>query len=198
MRHALQVRAGRVRRGVSLVELMVAMAGVSVVVTSSAMLIHGAMRAHSESRRFFDDERTSARLARAFRADVHAASAIAPLAEGVLVSLESPDGRRVDYARPFGARRLERRERKADGTPTGPREDFHFGAEFAAAVAVSGSQIRLELGADDGQGGVAAAGSMPAPDSSARARQTPPAIVVEANLGRDHRFATAPGGEEQR
>ena len=64
-------------RGISLVELLMAMGGVSLVLTSSAMLLHGVMRAQSESRRFFDDERTSARLARQFRVDVHAAAQVA-------------------------------------------------------------------------------------------------------------------------
>ncbi len=186
MTHFVSPRRARQPRGVSLVELMVAMAGVSVIVTTTAMVIHGAMRAQSESRRFFDDERSSARLARAFRSDVHAARSVGPLAEGVLVSLGMPDGRSVDYARPAGAPRIERRERMADGTPTGAREDFQFGAPFAASVAVSGSAVHLSVGPTD------------SPDGAFPTRQKPPAVSAEATLGRDLRFAFPEGGEEER
>ena len=173
-------------RGVSLVELLVAMAGVSVVVTSTAMVIHGAMRAHEESQRFFDDERTSSRLSRAFRADVHAARVLRPAGDGVLLSLAKPDGRVVEYSLSQGATRLERRERKPDGSSGGPSEDYSFQAPLEAAVAVSGTTIRLAIGPDDTRDG-------PAPT-----RRKPPAVSVEATLGRDLRFAAATRGEEGR
>lgn len=186
------------RRGASLIELLVAMAGVSVVVTSTGMLIHGAMRAHTESRRFFDDERTSVRLARHFRADAHAATdALTPAGEA-MVSFHLPGGRSVEYRRPEGSQRIERRERAADGTTVGPREDFPFGTGFGVAVTVAGDSIRLYIGADDGQGRPTAPGTVPAPASSAEARGKPPSIAIESRLGSDHRFAAPEGGEGAR
>lgn len=189
-----QVLPSSSRRGASLVELMVAMAGVSVVVTSTAMLVHGAMRAQSESRRFFDDERTSVRLARQFRTDAHAAIGARAPAGAALVSFLLPGGRSVEYLRPEGSRRIERRERAADGTTVGPREDYSFGTPFGVAVTVGEDVVRLIVGADDGQGRPTAPGIVPPPASSAEARGKPPAIALESRLGSDHRFA-APKGE---
>lgn len=185
------VRSRRVRhpRGVSLVELMVAMAGVSVVVTTTAMVIHGAMRAQTASRRFFDDERTSVRLARAFRADAHAATGTADPARGAIVTFTLPGGRSIDYRRPEGSDRIERREHAVDGTIVGPREDFQFGVAFAAAATVADDVVRLSLGADDEQGRTASPGA---------ANSRPPALAIEARLGRDLRFATQDGGEGAR
>jgi hypothetical protein len=192
------VLPGRRRRGVSLVELMVAMAGVSLVVTSTAMVIHGAMRAHTASRRFFDDERTSVRLARHFRTDAHAATGAQAQARGSIVSFRLPGGRSVEYHRPAGSNRIERREHAVDGTITGPREDFSFRMPFGIAASVSGDSVRLTIGADDGRGGPTAPGTVPPPTSSAEARGKPPAIAIESRLGRDHRFKAPEGGEGAR
>jgi len=192
------VLPGRRRRGVSLVELTVAMAGVSTVITSTALLVHGAMRAHSSSRRFFDDERTSVRLARHFRADAHAATDALAQARESIVSFRLPGGRSVEYRRPEGSNRIERREHAADGTITGPREDFSFGAGFGVAVTVGGDVVRLAIGADDGTGRPASPGAVPPPASSGEARGKPPAIAIESRVGHDHRFKAPEGGEEAR
>jgi len=194
---ALPVLSRR-RRGVSLVELMVAVAGVSVVVTSTALLVHGAMRAQSSSRGFFDDERTSVRLVRHFRADAHAATGARATAGEGIVSFRLPGGRSVEYRKPVGALRIERREHAPDGSITGPREDFSFGMPFGIAVSVSGDSVRLSLGSDDGQGRPTEPGAVPPPASSAEARSKPPAIAIESRLGRDHRFAPPEDGEEAR
>lgn len=192
------VLPGRRRRGVSLVELTVAMAGVSTVITSTALLVHGAMRAHSSSRRFFDDERTSVRLARHFRADAHAATgARTPAGEGI-VSFRLPSGRSVEYRRPEGSRRIERREYAADGTTEGPREDFSFGPGFGVAVTVGGDVVRLTIGADDGTGRPASPGAVPPPASSGEAKSKPPALAIESRVGHDHRFKAPEGGKEAR
>lgn len=195
MRHVL---AARRRRGVSLVELMVAMAGVSVVVTSTAMVIHGAMRAHTASRRFFDDERTSVRLARHFRADAHAADGARATGGESVVSFRLPGGRSVEYRRPAGSDRIERREHGADGTIEGPREDFSFGTGFGVAVTVGEEIVRLTIGADDGHGGPASPGTVPPPASSAEGRGKPPALAIESRLGHDLRFKAPEGGEGAR
>lgn len=186
-------------RGISLVELLMAMGGVSLVITSSAMLLHGVMRAQSESRRFFDDERTSARLARQFRADVHAAAQVAAPIEAPagerLVAFTLPDGGTIEYRHTADRRQIQRRLlAPGNPTPTG-REDYALAGPCAAVVTVAEKQIHLELGAEGADGELAPPGVVRPPRSPAEAKRKPPALVVEADLGRDLRFLPARDGE---
>ena len=193
------ISSSRLPRGISLIELLMAMGGVSLVITSSAMLLHGVMRAQSESRRFFDDERTSARLARQFRADVHAAAQVdaqvaAPAGER-LVAFTLPDGHTVEYRHTADRRQIQRRLlAPGDAVPTA-REDYSFAGECAAVVTVAQQQISLELGAVGADGELAPPGVVRPPRSPAEAKRKPPALVVEADLGRDLRFLPARDGE---
>ena len=182
-------------RGISLVELLMAMGGVSLVITSSAMLLHGVMRAQSESRRFFDDERTSARLARVFRADVHAAAQVAAPAGERLVAFTLPDGGTIEYRHTADRRQIQRRLlAPGNPTPTG-REDYSLAGPCAAVVTVAEKQIHLELGAEGADGELAPPGVVRPPRTPAEAKRKPPALVVEAVLGRDLRFLAARDGE---
>lgn len=194
-------------RGISLIELLMAMGGVSLVITSSAMLLHGVMRAQSESRRFFDDERTSARLGRQFRADVHAAAhaaaqvdaqvdaqVAAPAGER-LVAFTLPDGQTIEYRHTADRCQIQRRLlAPGNPTPTG-REDYSLAGPCAAVVTVAEKQIHLELGAEGADGELAPPGVVRPPLSPAEAKRKPPALVVEAVLGRDLRFLPTRGGE---
>ena len=195
----LPISGRRPPRGISLVELLMAMGGVSLVITSSAMLLHGVMRAQSESRRFFDDERTSARLARQFRADVHAAAQVAAPIEapagGRLVAFTLPDGGTIEYRHTADRRQIERRLlAPGNPTPTG-REDYSLAGPCAAVVTVAEKQIQLELGAVGADGELAPRGVVRPPLSPAEAKRKPPALVVEAVLGRDLRFLPGRDGE---
>lgn len=195
----LPISGRRPPRGISLVELLMAMGGVSLVITSSAMLLHGVMRAQSESRRFFDDERTSARLARQFRADVHAAAQVAAQIEAPagdrLVAFTLPDGGTIEYRHTADRRQIERRLlAPGNPTPTG-REDYSLAGPCAAVVTVAEKQIQLELGAEGADGELAPPGVVRPPLSPAEAKRKPPALVVEAVLGRDLRFLPARDGE---
>ena len=186
-------------RGISLVELLMAMGGVSLVITSSAMLLHGVMRAQSESRRFFDDERTSARLARQFRADVHAAAQVgaqvAAPAGDRLVAFTLPDGGTIEYRHTADRRQIQRRL-LAPGNPTPTaREDYALAGPCAAVVTVAEKQIHLELGTEGADGELAPPGVVRPPRTPAEAKRKPPALVVEAVLGRDLRFLPARDGE---
>jgi hypothetical protein len=190
-------------RGISLVELLMAMGGVSLVITSSAMLLHGVMRAQSESRRFFDDERTSARLARQFRADVHAAAQVAaqiaaqieaPAGER-LVAFTLPDGGTIEYRHTADHRQIERRLLAPGNEAPVAREDYSLAGPCAAVVTVAERQITLELGPEGIDGKLASPGTVPPPRSPAEAKRKPPALVVEAVLGRDLRFLPARDGE---
>ena len=186
-------------RGISLIELLMAMGGVSLVITSSAMLLHGVMRAQSESRRFFDDERTSARLARQFRADVHAAAQVAAQIEAPagerLVAFTLPDGGTIEYRHTADRRQIERRLLAPGNEAPVAREDYSLAGPCAAVVTVAEKQIHLELGTEGADGELAPPGVVRPPLSPAEAKRKPPALVVEAVLGRDLRFLPARDGE---
>jgi len=185
-------------RGISLVELLMAMGGVSLVITSSAMLLHGVMRAQSESRRFFDDERTSARLARQFRADVHAAEVAAEVAAPAgerLVALTLPDGGTIEYRHSADRRQIQRRLIAPGNPAPTAREDYSLAGPCAAIVTVIERQITLELGPEGIDGKLASPGTVLPPRSPAEAKRKPPALVVEAVLGHDLRFLPARDGE---
>lgn len=67
-------RRRRDRRAVSLAELLVVMTACTIILSMSAALIHRAMRAHSTTRAFLDNERTALRLSGQFRDDVQRAT----------------------------------------------------------------------------------------------------------------------------
>ncbi len=189
------ISSRRLPRGISLIELLMAMGGVSLVITSSAMLLHGVMRAQSESRRFFDDERTSARLARVFRADVHAAAQVAAAAGERLVAFTLPDGGTIEYRHSADHRQIQRRLLAPGNEAPVAREDYLLAGPCAAIVTVAQQQIHLELGAEGADGALAPPGVVRPPRSPAEAKRKPPALVVEAVLGRDLRFLPARDGE---
>jgi hypothetical protein len=116
------------RCGASLVELLAAMTAASVVMATAVDLVHRGYRIESRSRHTIADERTAVRLAREFRADVHAAGTArcATAADAAwLVVLDGPAGMVTYAATPAG---LERITQPAAGPPT--REAFSF---FGAA-----------------------------------------------------------------
>ena len=67
---------GACRRGASLFELMAAMTAASVVMATSVGLVHRSFTFESRSRQVLADERTTARLARQFRSDIHQARCV--------------------------------------------------------------------------------------------------------------------------
>jgi hypothetical protein len=122
-----------IRRGATLIELLVVMTSCATFLSLSGQLLHRALKAQSESRRFFDAERTAWRLAHDFRRDVHAADAATTgdaVDEDVLLRLELPDGGMVDY-RCEGAR-VVRLLKRPDEQPS--RETY--GLPPGAAVSV--------------------------------------------------------------
>lgn len=85
------------RRGISLVETLIAMSTWSVLLTVSATLLHHVMRSHSESRQFAETEQAACDLSRQFRQDVQAALSAEQKSEIELVTLQMPDSSQVDY-----------------------------------------------------------------------------------------------------
>jgi prepilin-type N-terminal cleavage/methylation domain-containing protein len=95
------------RRGVSLVELLLAMTALSIILTLSVGLIHRMLRVQMQSRASADSERTALRLAGTFRRDVWQAASAAALggdaASSVLVRLELPNHRSLEYGQEAAA-----------------------------------------------------------------------------------------------
>jgi hypothetical protein len=116
------------RRGASLIELLMVMSAGTVVLTMSAGLIHQIMHAQSRARAFADVERTSLRLANAFRRDVHEATgaelAEADAGERVFLRLTLPDDQRIEY----GWREANIVRVLLDGSRSAAREEFAFPA----------------------------------------------------------------------
>jgi hypothetical protein len=92
----------RLRRAMSLIELMAGLSACSVILTTSAVLLHRVMRVESASRAFADVERSAARLSRQFRQDVHRASAavLDPFQKnnGVALTLQFPNNQSLEYS----------------------------------------------------------------------------------------------------
>ena len=139
------------RRGISMLELLAAMAAASVVMATAMSLVHTSYRFESRSRIVRADERTALRLARQFRTDVHEAhSTTLPreaAADAPLVALTGPTGR-IAY-RPL-AQGLVRTTQPDSGPPT--REEFVFSRPIVWTAAAEGSLITLSgSSADDGR-----------------------------------------------
>jgi hypothetical protein len=168
------------------------MSGISLAIMTAALLIHGVLRDASQGRRFLEEERGSARLARRLRDDVHAAAAIAPAADGAIVSLALPDGATITYRLAPDGRGIERTARPAAGAAS--REDYRFSGACEAAVTLEGGAVRFRLGAP----GHAPGTDPPPPATPGEARRKPPAVEIVARFGSDLRFATPRGGEAAR
>jgi hypothetical protein len=126
--------AMKTRHGASLVELIVVMSAATIVLTMSASLIHQVMHAQSRARAFADVERTSLRLANAFRRDVHEATsaklAEAGLGERAFLRLTLPDNQTIEY----GRRETNIVRVLFEGSRSVAREEFAFPAGIELAV----------------------------------------------------------------
>jgi len=139
------------RRGISMLELLAAMAAASVVMATAMSLVHTSYRFESRSRIVRADERTALRLARQFRTDIHEARSATlsreAAADAPLVALTGPTGR-LAY-RPL-AQGLVRTTQPDSGPPA--REEFLFSRPIAWTAAAEGSLIALSgSSADDGR-----------------------------------------------
>jgi prepilin-type N-terminal cleavage/methylation domain-containing protein len=130
------------RRGMSLVELLAAMTAASVVIATSAVLVHRSFTFEARSRQVLADERAALTLARQFRADVHAAPAVQSEpgleAKQPLVAFDGPAGR-VTY-QAVGSRLVRLVEPLAGAVG---REDYVFSRPLAWAVEVEGGLVTL-------------------------------------------------------
>src|SRR5262245_15755425 len=172
----------KIRRGVSLVELLLAMSACTFILSLSVALIHRVMHAQSRARRFDDVERSAARLSGTLREDVHrAASATLPDAaveSGAFLRLQVSD-QTIEYRHADGTvLRLA-----LDGDKTAAREQFPFPAGVQLTVRQESPRlICLEISTDakDGQANDH--------QSASPAFSLPVNIQIQAVLNRDKPF----------
>lgn len=168
------------RRGLTLIELLVAMAGASAILGMAVAMVYTLLEADRAGRQRMHVGESLGRLAEQFRRDVHAAEAVAPLAPagGQQPSpgwqLRLDDGRSVRY---------------------GVREGKLIRSEHLGGKAVRQDSFALPHGATmsvrpDAGGPPRAVRLSIEPAAAPGEKWKGPAIHVDAVLGRDHRFTT--------
>jgi hypothetical protein len=179
------------RRGISLVEVITLMSGVTLILTMTGTLLHRAMQTQLQTRHFFDGERNALRLSNQFRAEVHQARSASinesASADGELLRLELEGNETVAYQRQQESvwRVLSR-----DDQPVS-REEYRLGAAGEISVRREESPSRLVLT-------VEAEKDAPPPgpnDPPARVRDAPLSFQAEAVLSRDRRYAEPAAGQ---
>jgi type II secretory pathway component PulJ len=179
------------RRGVSLAELLVVLSGCAVILSLTGQLMHRAMRTQSETRHFFDLERTADRLASDFRRDIRAARSVAAedseRGEGALAALELNDDVSVEYLRQGAI--VVRTAMRPGGQSS--REEYPLSAAMDVRIEVEGSPQRATLSV------VCATPEAPKAGSLQMSRCEPLIDVrAVAIVGRDHRFEQNADREE--
>jgi hypothetical protein len=182
----------RSRRAVSLVELLVVMSACTGVLTLSSVLLVRTMRIQMQSRAHGDAERNSLRLSDHFRRNVHQAkSAVSSRGElegDVFLRLQLADGQQVEYSR-IGNTVLRLSTENNDRVS---RQEFAFPADCKLSVHELESPPRLALTITTEQG-------FSAPFDGNKASRTfaiPVSLHVEANLGRNLRYAKTTEAED--
>lgn len=179
------------RRAASLAELLVVLTACTIILSTSAALIHRAMRAHSATRAFLNHERMALRLAGQFRDDVqHATSAIAPETQrdarptrAPFIHLQLPGQQEIDYYFKSGT---IVRLRSIDSRPIS-QEEFSFPKSTSLALRKESDPQRLILTITDEETPLGARRL----SSTAQSRRKPMALQVEASIGRRAHFPEA-------
>lgn len=177
----MNARIAKSRRGVSLTELLLLASSYTMILSMCTVLLHRVMHVEIESRSFVDAERTSGRLSRQFRQDVHQATAVgadaSKLKNNIFLQLELPDSQTVEYSRVNGnVLRTVSRSGKA-----GAREEYAFEPSCKLVVRQDESPKRIILSI-----------ASPALESTSdKAEQlqsykaVPVGLYVEASISRD-------------
>jgi hypothetical protein len=94
-------KASKLRRGVSLTELLLLMSSYTVILSMCGVLLHRVMRVEIDSRSFVEVERTSTRLSRQFRQDVNQAvtaeTDATSLQNSAFLRLQLSDNQSIEY-----------------------------------------------------------------------------------------------------
>ena len=182
------------RRGVSLLEAVIAMSGLTLLLSMTGVLLHRGMQAQAQTRHFHDYERDAIRLANQFRADVHRARSTSP-AEGkaggqALIQLTFDEGEMAAYESEASVIRR-----------TLSRDDEVISREVYRITPHSNVSVRQEQSPPRWVLAVEHEKDRPTPgpnDPPVDVRAAPVDFQVEAVMGRDGRFAEPPaeqGGE---
>lgn len=140
-------------RGASLVELIAAMSAASVVMATSAALVHRTFSIESRSRAVVADERVALRLGRQFRSDIHEAAAVAVCSGDPaipVVAITTPEASIAYRVTDSGLLRIA-----TSGTTEATREPFTFSRPATWQATHAGRLITLS--------GSAAADASPRP-----------------------------------
>lgn len=168
-------------RGVSLVELLVVMSLGTMLLTTSAVVLHRMMQSHGKTRHFLDASRSALRLSEQFRSDVHRAreATTDDLPPEIVLRLQLGEATVVEYRHAAG---LVRRTQLV-GEKVTSREEYAFPAGSRLTIREQMSPRLLSL----------AITSMPG-DAGGPAQQgfaTAIHLQIDAQPGRDSRYADA-------
>jgi hypothetical protein len=175
------------RRGISLLELTAVLAGCSVILSTSGSLIYRAMRAHSQSARYFDSERAAWRLANQFRLDIRQATDVTHIAadegRGPRIQLDS-EANVIAYE--LVEDRVVRAVSREDRVVATEEYRLAPGLKCDFSQTSSPRLVTLTITVDESQ-------RQPTIKSSpATIRSAPVILHTEAVLGADRRFAASP------
>jgi hypothetical protein len=175
------MRTTDARRGVSLTELLLLMSACTMILSMCTVLLYRVMRVEIDSRSFVDAERTSARLSRQTRQDIHQATAVevdgANTANGVFLRIQLPDNENIAYGRVNG--NILRTE--SHGDKVAGRDEFAFEPSCKLEASEDKAAKRIVL----------LMTSPPLDEASNKAEQlrsyqsVPVGLHVEASIGRD-------------
>ncbi len=184
---------GPLRRGFSLIEMLAALTVGSVLMGIAVSILAMLMRIERGGREQLHQDMVTARLARQFRDDVHAATRLAPAEAGGKGSWQlvlAPDHTVTYRALPEV---VERDEAEA-GKPA-RHESYTLPAGWSArliAPAGAGPPLAsLDVGVVPPSVDVGVAVVLPPRGDSTTVA---PTVRIEALVGRDHRFTTSPQG----
>lgn len=165
------------RRGFSLVELLVVLSMMAIVLVLCVGLIHTLLRLDRAARAQVAEDADLSRLAREFRRDVRAATALEPIpfaaGPSTWLPLALPGGRTVEYR--SRGNTLIRSERTAEAILR--TETFRLPSRVA---------VRWEI---EGTGDRTVVGLVLDPPPGREAGPAPAGHRIEGVLGQDHRFA---------
>ena len=170
------------RSGTTLVEMLIVISVASVMLGVSVCTIHVLLEAEHEASRSVRFNASVARLAQAFRGDIHASRLVelpVPDAGNPIVLIASADGGQIRYE--LDAHQATRIE--TEGGQQVHRETYHFPLHSRMRFEHLPDQKLVLLEID-----MAVAGSGTRAIPSAAADGPKRRLTIEAALGRDHRF----------
>ena len=189
----MNLRTPKLRRGVSLTELLLLMSSYTMILSMCGVLLHRVMRVEIDSRSFVDMERTSTRLSHQFRQDVNQATAAeadaSKLQNNVFLQLQLAGDQSIEYRWAEGSVvRTVLQDRK-----TAAREEFAFDPWCKLTVRQEKSPSRIVLS-------IARAGLESISDRAEQLRTykaCPMGLYVEASIGREISVANVAAQQER-